>query len=321
MNNKLLFCTVVAFLCVACSSKPTDADINSVIADNLPKELKSSVSVEQTQTDVSVNGEEVVVKFKTNLKLIQSLFEATDFDTAAKVAGGDIALFEKVADSWKALSPAGQEALSSMVETATHKPVFISEAKAAGASVEWYGSFKTRKLVDKWVASDFKTEVGPEIKGHPRSEFPDTAIESTRASAWFADIKNKQSELLQKLDVAQKLEQKDVEVAGAQAVAQKERAEKEALLAAREQQARRMPLNTQFRPAALGNTFVLRLQVDKSMSVRLDVSRGLQNYSRDLQMSPGRVLEIGHLEGWGFKSGDAVTLSNPSFDSISFSTP
>jgi hypothetical protein len=317
----LLFCGIAATLCIACTSKPADTDVNSVVAENIPKEFKSFASAEQIQTEVTASGDEVAVKFKTQLKLNQSLFEPIDFDVAAKTAGGDVLLFQKVSERFKALSPAGQDAASAAVQVATQKPVFLSEAHAVGNSAEWYGSFKAKKVVDRWVASDFKTEVAPQFKGRPRSEFPDTAVESKNASSWFADIKKKQTELLQKIDVAQKFEQKEAELAGAQAAAQKERAEKDALIAAKEQQARQMPLKAQFRSAALGETSVLRLQVDKPMTVRLDVTRGLQKFARDLQMTPGRVLEIGHLEGWGFKAGDAVTLSNPSFDNISFSAP
>ena len=53
----------------------------------------------------------------------------------------------------------------------------------------------------------------------------------------------------------------------------------------------------------------------------MDVTRGLQTFARDLQAVPGRVVEVGHSEGWGFQSGDTIRLSNPSFDPVSFAAP
>lgn len=339
MKNKLIAFVAVLFLCVACSPKPTDGDIGGVLAENVPKDLKTIATVDQIQADISGAGDDVLVKFKTHLKLNQALFEAADFDAIAKASGSDASLFGEIEKGAKGLTIAGREGLAAAIKAATTKPTFLTEASPTGAAVEWYGSFKAKKVIDKWVSSDFKTDVEPKLKGRPRSEFPESAIESTRASAWFSDIKAEQVALLQKIDTAQQLEKKDAEVAQAQidnsqmlaqketqvaqalAVAQEERAAKERVIAQQQELARRMPVRFQFRKALIGGTFILRIEVAQPMTIRLDVTRGLQKFERDLQVAPGRISEIGHLEGWGFKSGDAIMLLNPSFDPVSFATP
>jgi len=160
--------------------------------------------------------------------------------------------------------------------------------------------------------SDFKTEVQPSFKGMPRKAFPEDAISADSASSWFAERKRDQQAFLQRVSDTQKLHETEERLAAAQATAEQEKQ-------SRERSDRRMPLNVSARPAALGGTMVLRLQVLRPMTVTLNVTRGLQRFSRELQLVPGRTVEFGHLEGWGFRSGDQVTLSNPAFDSLSFS--
>ena len=357
MKNKLIAFVVVVLLCVGCSPKPTDEDVGAVLTENIPPALKPVAAIDQTQAEISSAGDDLLVKFKTHLKLSQPLFDAIEFESAAKAAGGDNSSFGEIEKRSQKLTAAGRESLADAIKAATNKPTFLAESSAAGIAVEWYGSFKAKKVVDRWVSSDFKTDIEPKFKGRPRSEFPESAIESAKANGWFTDIKVKQVALLQKIDTAQQLERKDAEASQAQidnaqllaqketelseaknlaaqklaqrdaevqhalAIAQRERVAKEGVIAQQQRQARQMPIKVQFRRAAIGGTSVMRIEAGLAITVRMDVARGAQTFARDLQVASGRVVEIGHLEGWGFKSGDMVRLSNPSFDTVSFTAP
>jgi len=321
MKNVLIAAVTALTLCVGCSPKPTDSDIAGVLAENLPKALKAVVTIEQTQSDITSSGDDAQVKFKSRLKLNQPLFEAVDFEAAAKTTESDIALFSQIQEAAQGLTSASQSELAAAIKTATSKPIFITQAAPAGATAEWYGSFKDKKVVDKWVSSDFKTEVEPALKGLPRAAFDETAIETTRAKAWFAELKVKQADVLQKIEVAKQLAQKDSEIEQAKASAQKEREAKETLLAAKEQQARKLPVTLSVKRALLGGSLTLVIQSTQAMTIRLEVSRGLQRFVRDYQIAAGRPQAVGHMEGWGFASGDVVRLSNPAFDAKLISIP
>lgn len=313
---KRIFVTAVAalILCTGCSSKVSENDVAAVLTENVPPSLKSVVTVGPTQSDISAVGDDSLVKFKTQLKLTQPLFESADFGTMAKSTESDISLFSKIEESAQGLAPAARDEFAADIEKATQKPAFIVQTAAAGAASDWYGSFRDKKVIDKWVSSDFKTEVEPRLKGQPRTAFSEAAIEGPNAKTWFAENRARQVDVLQKIEIAKKLAQKDSEIAQAMASAATERSAKESLTAANEKQARQMPVNLSMRPALVGGTLVLGMQAAQAMSVRLEVERGLQRFSRDYQLSPGRTTQVGHLEGWGFKSGDTVRVSNPSFD-------
>ncbi len=321
MKSILIAATAALFLCVGCSSKPADTDVAGVLTENVPKALKAVATVEQTKADITVSGDDAVVKFKSVLKLSQPLFEAVDLDTVAKSTESDVALFRQIEEAAQGLSSAAKDELAGAIKAATTKPVFIAQTAAAGATAEWYGSFKDKKVVDKWVASDFKTEAEPVLKGQPRAAFEATAVETSQAKAWFAALKTQQADVLQKIETAKKLAQKDVQIAqkdaqieSATASAQRERDAKEQLLAAREKQLRQLPVTLSLRNAAIGNTKTVVMQSARAMTIRIEVSRALQRFEHDYQLEAGKPLAIGHLEGWGFLRGDVVRFSNPSFD-------
>lgn len=272
------------------------------------------------------------MKFKARLKLKQPLYEPTGFDAAARAAGADPAAFGEIEKAAQGLTVSGRAALDAAIKAATAKPMILAESAANGGSADWYGSFKVKKVVDKWVASEFKTDIEPKFHGRPRSDFPEGAIEASKAAPWFSDIKAQQVALMTKIDTAlqlekkdaeasRALEQKEAELAQARATAQREQAAKETLIAQQQRQARQMPVRVQFRKALIGGTLVLRVEAGQAMTIRMDVVRGLQTFARDLQATPGRVVELGHAEGWGFRSGDSIRLSNPQFDPVAFAAP
>ena len=316
------FAVVAAFaLCAGCSSKLNESEVTAVLTENLPTNLKALVALGAAQTELSSSGDEVTVKFKTQLKLSQALFQEIGFDAIAKSANGEAGLFAQVEEASRGLAPLDRESLADAIQKATFKPVFIAQTAPAGASADWYGSFKSKKVIDKWVSSDFVTDVAPKFEGQPRSAFNEKAIDSGAASAWFADAKARQLDVLQRIDTAKKLTQKDAEIAEAKSAATSEREAKEAVINAVAKQVRTMPVEIKTRPALLNGTLVLTISSPRAMTVRLDVVRGVQRFSRDYQLSPGRPAQIGHMEGWGFMSGDQLTLSNPSFDARQIKIP
>ena len=135
-------------------------------------------------------------------------------------------------------------------------------------------------------------------------------------------MKQKELEVNVARELAQRdLKQKEVEVNVAKEMAQRERDARERMIASQQQQARKMPIDLQIRKAAIAGGYVLQLQSNQSITVRLDVMRSAQTHAKELNVVPGRMLEYGGLQGWSFKSGDRVVLSNRLFDSMSFSVP
>lgn len=313
---KLVFWLAAAILvlCAGCSSKLTDAEVAAVLTENVPAQLKALTAIDKVQTEVVSSADDTTVKFKTQLKLSQPLFQELSFDAVAKSANGEPAQFTQVEEAARGLTPADREVLADAIQKATLKPMFIAQTVLAGAAADWYGSFKSKKVIDKWVSSAFVTDVAPAFEGRPRSAFSDTAIESTNANAWFADAKTRQLDLLQKIDTAKKLAQKDAEIAVANSTAASEREAKEAVVNAVEKQARQLPVELRVRRALVGGTLVLTMSTAQPMTVHLEVTRALQRFARDYQLVPGRPAQVGHLEGWGFLSGDSIKVSNPAFD-------
>lgn len=339
MKNKFLALIAILFLCAACAPKPSPADVDAVLVENIPDSFRAVAAVEQTQSEISSAGDDMLVKFKSHLKLGQPLFVPVNFDTVARAASADTSLFNEIEKGTQTLSAVARQSMAAAIQSATAKPMFLAQASPAGTAVEWYGSFKAKKLVDRWVASDFKTDIAPRFMGQPRSDFAQEAVDSAVASAWFVETKARQVTLLEKIDTTRQLEKKDAEaeqeridsaqmltqkeaeLAEARVMAQKEHAEKQGLVAQQQKQARQLPIRVLFRRAALGGSSVIQVQAALPITVRMVVIRDAQQFARDLQIVPGRTVEVGHLEGWGFKSGDQVTLSNQSFDSVFLAAP
>jgi hypothetical protein len=332
MKRLMGITATVLMLCAGCTSKIPDSEVAAVLTDNVPAALKAAATVGPAQTDISSAGDDSLIKFKTQLQLAQPLFESVDFAAMARSTQSDTSLFEKIEGSVQGLVPTARNELAAEIEKATQRPAFIVQTAPAGTASDWYGSFKAKKVVDKWVSSDFKTEAEPKLKGQPRAAFPEGAIEQPNAKAWFSENQARQVAVLQKIEAglalaqkdieiaeakasaAQTLAQKDSEVAEARAAAAAERQAREMFTTAVQKQVRQMPVNLTMRPALVGGTLVLGMQAAQAMSVRLEVERGLQHFARDYQLVPGRTTQVGHMEGWGFKSGDTIRVSNPSFD-------
>lgn len=301
-----------------CSAKPSAEDLKVLVQQNMPDALRSVATVDQLQAEVAAGGEEMLVKFKAQLKLTQSLYSPVGFGQAANAAGADLTQFGALQQAVNALSSERRKPYEADVSRLTTKPVFLDEVHASGAPTEWYGSFKTRKVVDKWVVSEFRTDVHPEIKGQPRSAYPDASVLLASSKDWFSEVQREQQSLAARLSELRTLEQTEAQLAQAQAAAQQEREARATVVAAAEKQSRQLPVRVALRPAVLGGTLVLHMQALSAMTIRLDVVRGLQRFSRDLQLRPGTTTSFGHLEGWGFRVGDEVRLTNPAFDPFSF---
>lgn len=314
MKFSVTLVIAIAALCMGCSPKLNDEEVAKVVTENMPAQLKVAVSLGKVQTDISAGANESTVKFKTQLKLSQALYQEVDFDTAAKTSNSDTGLFQQVEEAARGLNAQDRDALADSIQKANAKPTFVFQVHPEGAVSDWYGSFKTKKMIDTWVSSDFVTDVAPKFDGKPRTDFKDSAIDVSNAAAWFAQAKARQLDVLQKMDVAKKLADKDAEIAAAKTTATNEREAKEAVLNALEKSARQLPVELKIRKAALGSTLVLSMSAAQPMTVRLECVRGLQRFSREFQLVPGRPTSVGHLEGWGFLSGDSARLTNPNFD-------
>ncbi|MES2944905.1 MAG: hypothetical protein V4772_18725 [Pseudomonadota bacterium] len=238
---KKLFClwfVVFGFL-TGCAPKLADADIAAVLAQNLPENLRGKATVESVQSEIASSGDELQIKFKSNLKLTEALFEKTEFDAAAQAAGFDTSSYQAIDKGMGGLSAAARDSLSPAAKQATARPLMIRETAAAGSLGEWYGSFRAKKFVDKWVASDFKTDIAPKFVGLPRASFAASAIDSAASKAWFADIQTQQKVLLEKIANSGHLDKKDAEIASVKENARRELLQKEANLAAAKENANR----------------------------------------------------------------------------------
>lgn len=336
MTMKLSVALLASLLLAACSSKPSETDIASFLNENLPTQFKTALKLDQITSETNSAGDEVTVKFKAQLKLTQPLFEGADFEVVAKSQEFDVSGYSEIERRSKELTDQNLAAVSAAIQPALAKTEFIKETSPADSVSEWYGSFKSKKVVDKWVSSDFRTDIPLKLSGKPRAEFSEAATPVSRASGWFAAMKTSQGDALAKIGAAKILQDKDVEIAQGKAeaeqvrkekdaaiaqaerVSEQERQAKEKAMAAHQKLLRKMPVEITTRNALVGGTIVLRIQSQVPMTINLTVERGLQKHSRDLQLAANKVLEYGHAEGWGFKSGDVVTISNPAFDPFGF---
>ncbi len=98
---KSIFISTVAalILCVGCSAKPAESDVAGALNENVPVAFKTLVTVEQTQAEITASSDEAIVKFKSHLKLSQSLFKPVDFESIAKSTDSDVALFSQIEEA------------------------------------------------------------------------------------------------------------------------------------------------------------------------------------------------------------------------------
>lgn len=321
MKHRSLLCALCLWVCAGCSPKPTVADVEGILGENIPGALRSVAALRGTQTDITAIADGSSVKFKSQLVLTQPLYEIKSFEEAARHSNSDLAAYEQLKRKAFELSGDLRNRFSSQIAATTVRPVFLAEATSAGTSGEWYGSFQAKKVVDRWLPTEFKTDVQPTFKGQARAALPQGAIELSTSADWFSKARAVQTELLASIEVAQKLEQKDADIAAARATAEQERESKNEVLAAQRNQARQLPLRIGFRNALVGGTAVLVVQGRDSMTVTLEVTRGLQHFTKALQLAPGKTVAVGHLEGWGFRAGDSLTFHHPSFDPLSTTVP
>lgn len=305
----------------ACTTKPSSDDVHVVLQQNLPESFREVARVEQLQTEMTTESNSVVIKFKAQLKLSEPLYAAADFSRAAESAGVDPVKFASAERTLQSVPDNLRQQFEGDIQRLLRRPTFIDQKAAAGAVSEWYGSFRSKKVVDKWVVSDFHTDVLPTIAGVRRSALPSDALSLQKAPDWFTGVRREYEEIFRRIADAQKVQQAEERAAVAQAAAQQERDARERAVALATQQARQMPIRYGFRQAALGGSMVLRIQVIAPMTVTLNVVRGHQRFTRNLQLLPGRTAEFGHLEGWAFRGGDQVTLTNGSFDPVEFKAP
>ncbi|TWO71451.1 hypothetical protein FN976_11080 [Caenimonas sedimenti] len=325
MKLAQLFILTFAVLAAGCTTKPSDAEIQQALVAHLPEKHKTVLQVDQVQSESSGMGDDLVVKFKARVSTREPLYMPADMAQAAKAAGADLEAVARLEEALKTLTAVAKEPLQADIERATSRPQFFLVATPAQTGMDWYGSFKAKKVVDKWITSQFQEDVPLKLDGLPSATLPAGAVLPQAAEQWFAETRRAQLALLARLDDAKRIAQKDAELAAAQAATEQaraaadhERQQKEQLANTMERQARRLPISVNARQSAIGKGQVMVLETRQPITVRLEVRRGAQSFTRDLQLAPGRKIEIGHLEGWAFASGDQVQISNPGFDPARF---
>ena len=123
MKHLFFICLAILGLLTGCSPKPTDAEVSAVLLQNLPESLKTVSTVESVQTELNAAGDEVLVKFKSVIKLSQPLFEKVEFIVAAQVSGFDTSSYKAIDKGMNALSANARETLVELAKQATDKPI------------------------------------------------------------------------------------------------------------------------------------------------------------------------------------------------------
>lgn len=302
---------VLVTLVAACSNNPTPNDIQRTLQERTPDAYKGITSVRPVQTEMNSEADNtVLVKFKAEIVLTEPLYMATDFSRAAQSAGVDMQKYGLAESALRSMPRNLRESVEAEAQRLLKRPTFIEQTTPGAATSEWYGSYRTKKVVDKWVITEFHTHVMPAFKGVAKASLPADALTLQDASGWFSNARRDYELVFQRAADAQRVQQAEQRAAQAQAIAEQMQAE-----------ARKMPVNVGFRRAALDGSMVLRMQATAPITATLSVSRGHQSFRRDIQLAPGKTTELGHLEGWGFRSGDRLTLTNSSFDSLEFLAP
>lgn len=310
-------------LVAACTSRPSTEEVAVVLQQNLPETIREAARIETSKTEMATTGQSdsMVVKFKAQVRISEPLYAAVDLSRAAEKAGVDLAKFSTSDRMLQSIPDNLRTEFEGEIRRLSIKPTFVEERVQAGAMSEWYGSYRATKVVDRWVVSDFHTDVPPAFVGVKRAALPPDSVPLQTAPVWFTETQRDYDNLLRRISDAQRVHQAEARATEAQAAAQHERDAREQVVAAATQQALKMPISYRFRSAALSGSMVLQMQVITPMTVTLNVTRGHQHFSRDLQLLPGRTVEFGHIEGWGFRGGDEVTLTNSRFSPVVFSAP
>lgn len=309
-----------ALALAACSPKPGPEDISAAVRENIPGSIATLAQFDAAEAESRSEGEGFLVTFKAHLKTKEALYRLVDPVKVAADVGAVLSL-SALEEVVRTTPPEVTEALANDLKPLLARPAFFEPTAAAGTPIEWYGSMRMKKVVDKWVTTEVKSEVPPSIPGAPRALIPPDAVELSKAKDWFSDREKQQRFMVQRLADATKVKSAEQGAARAEAVAQRERELRDNVVAAVQQHARQLPIRYGFRRAAFGGTEVLELQSNTAITLRMEVRRGYQQLVRDLQVVPGRTLSFGHIEGWGFRSGDAVRLTNGAFDPTTFTAP
>lgn len=86
-----------------------------------------------------------------------------------------------------------------------------------------------------------------------------------------------------------------------------------------------MPIEVTYRKALLGSGLVASLKntSNRFLSVRAALTNPSlhQSMSYRVDLSPGKVKEIGHMEGWAFSSGDTIFVSHDEYRELKVSIP
>lgn len=320
-NSRTLGVILAAVTLAACSSKPSSEEINAAVREHVPSKAGTVAEFNSADAETRPEGDGFVVNFKAHLRTKEALYRVLDASKVAADVGADLGPFKELEDATRAAPEDVKSDLAEDLRRLSTRPTFIEQTVPARKPVDWYGSMHMKKLVDRWVITDVRTEVEPVLVGSSKNQLPSDAVELARAKDWLAELANQQHVMAQRLFDRTRARVAEEKAARSEAVAQSEKDARAKVVEAVQQQARQLPIRYAFRPAVLGGTGVLQLQSSTPMTLRLEVSRGYQHFAKDLQVAPGRTVSFGHLEGWGFKTGDVIRFSNSSFDPATVTVP
>jgi hypothetical protein len=160
--------------------------------------------------------------------------------------------------------------------------------------------------------------------------------ETATATARVAEIKSDLTKVQTQADqassrsdeLAVSLQQESARAEATAVARDAEKARAEATAAALDAEKARLPsvpVRVEFRKAALNNTLVGVFINTSSKHLHVVVAMRNTTTGRvsrmELQLAPGGRSEIGHLEGWGFSSGDEVAIVSAGYEVGKVTTP
>jgi hypothetical protein len=322
-------------LSVGCAKKPELADVQQYLASGLEKAAPYRVGAVVVETESGAEGK-AVVKFKAELVTDEPLYVRVGAAEELAKTGWKEAELDSAIESAAQL-PAD---LAEKVEKAKPKRaadlVVLKQSVAANEKRVWYGTVDAKYLVDRWSFANLATEKRETFDGQKRASFPSDAIVlgSPEAPKAFEEAVAARRNYIEAIASAQAIvkERGLREDAEKQAAAeiQRERqtraeAEMRAAAEARSRQAaeqqaeaarRKMPVQIEFRKAAMGrgNVAVIRNTSAEMLELGVTISDGFKVWRKVVQVrpanTPGSMTEIGWAQGWDFKSGDALKLEH-----------
>jgi len=323
-QGRFLSCLMCVLLIAGCGRKPDVQEVQQYLSSQLGRDPFYAISALQVEVANAQNDKQRVT-FKAELKINEPLYRLVDVEALIRKGGWDDSEYIKALAVIPNLPDDEAKKLVDGATFATNSPTLVEQTAKPAETRVWYGSVDATHIVDKWSFSNLSTQDRQEFNGEPRSKFgtksyilntPEAteALESLKkARAAFAENVKAKIQL-----VAERKGREDAELR-AQELTMAQEQVAQAAAAVR----RQLPVKLVVRPAIFGGGKVLIITngSDSPLSVDLFMSNAQLERRVRFDLRPGRPQEVGWSQGWNLKSGDSVTISNSSYDSIKISIP